>query len=108
MRNEYGARLDKNGYAPSIVQPETEEYPHCWNCLRATGKLDRHEVFGGARRSKSKRLGLWVLLCPACHAKAHGCRDTREPLQALAQARAMQAYGWTENDFIQEFGESYI
>ena len=26
-------------------------------------KPDRHEVFGGAYREKSKELGLWVLLC---------------------------------------------
>lgn len=46
MTNEYGARLDRNGYAPSIVQEYMDE---CFIC-RANGyrdKLDRHEIFTG-------------------------------------------------------------
>ena len=30
MLNEYGAPLDRNGYAPSIVQADTDE--RCWLC----------------------------------------------------------------------------
>jgi hypothetical protein len=52
-------RLDRNGYAPSILQ--TEE--RCFLCGRTDRKLDRHEPFGGPYRAKSKADGLWVLLC---------------------------------------------
>ena len=63
MTNDYGAPLDSNGYAPSIFETD-----HCLCCFlgaSATGaNLARHEIFGGPNRQKSKRLGLWVLLCP--------------------------------------------
>ena len=63
MVNEYGAKLDRNGYAPSIIQDEADE--SCFICY-ANGyydPLNRHEAFGGSFRDKSKRLGLWVSLC---------------------------------------------
>lgn len=59
MLNEYGETLDRNGYAPSIVQ----DIDGCYFCARQDGKLDRHEIFHGAYRQKSKALGLWVTLC---------------------------------------------
>lgn len=65
MKNEFGACLDKNGYAPSIVTFDTD---CCFLCGGQDEKLDRHECFGGAMREKSKRLGLWV---PLCHVRCH-------------------------------------
>ena len=60
--NEYGEKLDSNGYAPSILHDK----PVCLICGRYG--TARHEVyFGSAYRAKSKRLGLWVTLCPWCH-----------------------------------------
>ena len=61
MRNEYNMKLDGNGYAKSILQ----EGSCCHLCGHngSMDKLDRHEVFGGPDRAKSKRYGLWVLLC---------------------------------------------
>ena len=56
MVNEYGAKLDRNGYAPSIIQDEADE--SCFVCY-ANGHYDplnRHEAFGGPFRDKSKRL----------------------------------------------------
>ena len=50
MKNEWGAELDRNGYAPSIVQADTSK---CFLCQRSGVKLDRHEIFGNAMRSKS-------------------------------------------------------
>ena len=60
MTNEYGVKLDSNGYAPSIVQYDVDA---CYICYGCREKLDRHEIYGGANRQKSKRLGLWVTLC---------------------------------------------
>ena len=65
MKNEFGACLDKNGYAPGIVTFDTD---CCFLCGGQDEKLDRHECFGGAMREKSKRLGLWV---PLCHNRCH-------------------------------------
>lgn len=106
--------MDKNGYAPSIMQDTVFE-PCCYLCGAngALDKLDRHEVFGGPYREKSKRLGLWVLLCHNdCHIfgplAAHNNASTALRLKQDAQCRAMEAYGWSTEDFIREFGKSYL
>lgn len=55
--NAFGAEMDRNGYAPSILQ----QGERCHMCHEnpTFDQLDRHEVFGGAYRKKSKELGLW-------------------------------------------------
>lgn len=105
MLNEYGATLDRNGYAPSIVQ----DIEGCYFCARRDGKLDRHEIFHGAYRQKSKALGLWVTLCHSCHMALHQ-KNARldEILKRQGQREAMQLYGWTTAEFIQRFGKNYL
>lgn len=106
--------MDKSGYAPSIMQDTVFE-PFCYLCGAngAIDKLDRHEVFGGPYREKSKRMGLWVLLCHNdCHIfgplAAHNNASTALRLKQDAQRRAMEAYGWSIEDFIREFGKNYL
>lgn len=107
--NEYGARLDRNGYAPSILQ----QAQCCWRCGAAGGKLDRHEVFhadaGGALRAKSKRYGLWVLLChDTCHINGvHRDAEFDHRLKRYAQGMAQAEYGWSTETFIKEFGKNF-
>ena len=88
MRNEYNMKLDGNGYAKSIL----------------------HEVFGGPDRAKSKRYGLWVLLChDRCHLNGvHKGASLRVPLQREAQMAAMKKYKWDTDEFIRIFGRSYL
>lgn len=106
--------MDKNGYAPSIMQDTVFE-SFCYLCGAngALDKLDRHEIFEGPNREKSKRLGLWVLLCNhECHIfgpmAAHNNASTALRLKQEAQRRAMEAYGWSTEDFIREFGKNYL
>ncbi len=105
MTNEYGVTLDRNGYAPSIVQ----DVNGCWFCETQQGKLDRHEIYHGAYRKKSKALGLWVLLCHDCHMTLH---HTDAALDALlkrwGQRQAMKHYGWDTGDFRERFGKNYL
>lgn len=108
--NEYGAALDRNGYAPSLLQ---DGLCSCYLCGGATEKVDRHEVFGGAYREKSKRLGLWVMLCHnSCHIfgqyAVHNNAEIARSLKETAQQVAMVAYGWDTQKFIQEFGRNYL
>ena len=110
--NEFGERLDRNGYAPSIIPGHSDHC--CWWCQR-NGFLDplnRHEVFGGPYREKSKRLGLWVHLCHSrCHQGPTGVHQNSElasMLKADAQRAAMDMYNWSEEEFIAEFGKSYL
>lgn len=110
MKNAYGVKLDRNGYAPSILQENDCE---CWLCGRSGEDLNRHEVFGGAYREKSKRLGLWVLLHhEPCHVYGkeaiHQNPKNNRRLKAEAQRAAMEYYNWTTADFIREFGKNYL
>ena len=101
--------LDRNGYSPSIVQEDTSS---CYLCGRRDRKLDRHEPFGGPYRQKSKRFGMWVVLCHhPCHegnTGAHGDPEINRALRAKAQHRAMDAYDWTMADWLREFGKNYL
>jgi len=108
MKNEYGMRLDRNGYARSVLQDDT---CRCCKCGRRDRKLDRHEVFGGANRQKSKALGLWVTLChEECHEGPKGVHqdaELRQALRAQSQMIAQDVYGWSEQEFARRFGRSY-
>ena len=75
--------------------------------------LDKHHIFGGAYRSKSEKYGLYVYLCHHdCHIfgelAAHKNSDTMRFLHQYGQRKAMKENGWTIDDFIREFGRSYI
>lgn len=102
--NEYGVELDECGYSPSIiVAPQNR----CYYC-GSRKNLQRHEIFNAASRKKSKRLGLWVLLCSACHYDitfVHA--ESRIKLKAVGQKAAMTHYGWTTEEFIETFGKNY-
>lgn len=106
--NEFGAELDKNGYAPSIMGTVAGK---CFLCENMT-HTERHEVFGASNRTKSKALGLWVNLCPHCHREGsfavHSNKDIARKLKELAQFCAMDAYGWSRDEFRTRFGKNYV
>lgn len=103
-RNEYGVKLDSNGYAPTIMAHKPLQ---CFKCEQYRDTA-RHEIFGGALRSKSKQYGLWVNVCPACHAEIHGSGQLQAEYHAQAQRIAMQRYGWTVQDFRKRFYKNYL
>lgn len=74
--------------------------------------LERHHIFGGSNRKKADRLGLVVDLCHSCHNEPpHGVHHNKEAMLALkqyGQKLAMYQNNWTKQDFIREFGKSYI
>ena len=107
MTNEFGATLDRAGYAPSIMQVNRAGRCSCYLCGRATGynKLDRHEPWGAANRRKSKELGLWVLLChEGCHEgpdSVHADGEKNRELRKDAQRAAMLRYGWSREEWME-------
>lgn len=106
MTNEYGATLDRNGYAPNALLHAGER---CYLCCRSGVKLDRHEIFHGAYRKKSKALGLWVTLCHDCHMELHHADATLDTaLKQKGQRVAMERYGWTVDEFRRRFGKNYL
>ena len=106
MKNEYGANLDRNGYAPSIIDRECEG---CHWCGCTGTKLDRHEVFHGPFRQKSKEYGLWINLCPGCHRTVHNGNGTVDSLlKEEGELAALFYYEWTPEEFIRRFGKNYL
>ena len=106
--------MDRNGYNPSIMQ---KDLTRCYLCGGSDQPLNRHEIFHadmkGKEREKSKRLGLWVMLChERCHQfgkySVHRNRDTDLLLKRSGQERAQDYYGWTTEEFISVFGRNYL
>lgn len=120
MKNEFDAALDRNGYAPSIMQKGRGSLlggisgpDRCYCCGRGEGRgflerLERHEPWNAANRTKSKNLGLWVTICRGCHEEAHRNRGAAEELRRDAQRAAMLRYGWSREEFIRRFGKSEL
>lgn len=100
--NEFGVALDHNGYAPSILHDG-----ECYLCCTTVGRMQRHEVFGGARRQESKALGLWLTLCPDCHEQVHHFAEEGYRLKRWAQRVAMERYEWSAEEFMRRIGKNY-
>ena len=106
MTNEFGEKLDRNGYARSIMQ---DQHDRCYICGKG-GDLVRHEIyFGTSYRSRSKELGLWISVCPDCHKKIHdNWRGLNQELKSMGQEIAMYHYNWTPAEFRQRFGKNWL
>ena len=105
MTNEFGVKLDANGYAPSIAQPFGTGV--CFFC-EASGDLARHEIFNASNRNNSKAYGAWVSLCPRCHMKVHDFPEYSRDLKRIGQMRCMAEYDWSIDDFRERFGKSWL
>ena len=94
-------RLDSNGYARSLLDTEAGV---CYLCHKY-GDTARHEIFNGTGpRKLSKRFGLWVNICPACHAEVHNDKecDKAKTLREDAK-RVFLESGHTEYQFTEWF-----
>lgn len=97
----------------SIIQEDKER---CYLCgMNAYFEpLDEHHVYGGANRKLSEKYGLKVYLHHSrCHifnpkTAVHANEKLNRELKADVQAKAMEHYGWTVEDFIKIFGKSYL
>ena len=68
------------------------------------------DVFGGALRKKSDKMGLVVFLHHnKCHLNGvHKDAKLNRKLQAYAQKKAMAMYEWDIAEFIKEFYKNYL
>ena len=97
----------------SIMQTNKSVCYLCGEPASYADPLDKHHVFGGALRKKSEHYGLTVYLHHSrCHIfgneAVHVSADVREQLQRDAQLAAMKEYGWTVDEFREEFGKNYL
>ena len=75
--------------------------------------LERHHIWGGARRQLSERYGLVVWLCGnRCHRtgaySAHQNGEVAAFLHRYGQEKAMKEQGWTVEEFRAIFGKNYL
>ena len=92
----------------SIIQKDTSR---CLIC-HSQQWLEWHHVFNAALKKKSEKYGLMARLCHYCHNEppdgVHQNKEIRLKLQALAQKKAMEHYGWDTDRFIKEFYKNYL
>ena len=78
----------------------------------ATRWLERHHVYNGAYRKKSEKFGAVADLCHFCHNEppdgVHHNAENMRQLKAKYQMMIMDKYGMSEEEFIREFGKSYL
>lgn len=96
----------------SIIQKDRTK---CFICKQnpCGDPLDKHHIFGGALRSKSEQYGLTVYIHHnKCHIfgenAVHRNAEINERLQAIAQKKAMERYGWTKDEFRQKFYKNLL
>lgn len=86
-------------------------YGECYICGRYA-VLERHHVFNGPFRSKSEKYGAVVNLCHFCHNEPpdgiHFDQEADEWLKATFQRKLMESERWTKQEFIDQFGRSYL
>ena len=97
----------------SILQDDESRCIICGEPAQWDDPLDWHHVFSGALRRKSERLGLVVKLHHSkCHIfgpeSVHKCAELSQELKRKAQQACMEQYGWTEEQFRQEFYKTYL
>ena len=87
----------------------------CFLCGRngLGDRLERHHIFGGARRPLSEKYGLAVYLCgERCHRlgeySAHQNAEIADYLHKYGQKKAMSENNWTVEKFVEVFGKNYL
>lgn len=87
----------------------------CFLCGRngLGDRLERHHIFGGARRQLSEKYGLVVYLCgERCHRlgeySAHQNAEIADYLHKYGQKKAMSENNWTVEKFVEVFGKNYL
>lgn len=82
-----------------------------WKTYRFEGS-HRHEVFGGPNRQRSIKDGLVIFLIPEMHnmsnAGIHYNKQFMDYAHKIGQLTWMKYYHKTKEDFIKEYGKSYL
>lgn len=91
------------------------DYKECFLCGRNGNgdRLERHHIFGGARRKLSEKYGLVVWLCgERCHRtgklSVHQNAEVMDYVHQFGQRLAMKKYGWDKEKFMEIFGANYL
>lgn len=82
-----------------------DEHDICYLCGGYATET-HHCIHGYGRRKLADELT--VRLCHSCHANLHDHGSFDRELQRIAQARWMEYYGKSEDDFRLRYGKSYL
>ena len=76
------------------------------------GIVEKHHIFGGARRKLSESYGLTVMLSPEMHRtgpeSAHRSAVTADILHRFGQRKVMVEQGWSVEECIARLGRNYL
>lgn len=82
-----------------------------WDIKRYSYNV-RHEVFGGINRQRSIKDGLVIFLTPEMHNMSnkgiHFNKEFMDYVHKIGQQTWQEYYNKTKDDFIKEYGKSYI
>jgi len=89
----------------------TDDMNHCY--FTGSLEVERHHVFGAANRSRSEVYGYVIPLHPTLHPNGAMFKITKENLKIdkYLKQRCQRDYEkkhGSREDFIKEFGESYL
>ena len=89
-----------------------EEPETCRVCGIEGQMAHHHMIPGNPGRKLSEKYGLVCPICPRCHDTIHSGSmygvKTLHRLTREAQRQAMEEQNWTEDEFRQVFGKSYL
>ncbi len=76
----------------------------CYFCLRQA--TDLHHIFQGPFKKASEAHNFMVYLCRECHDRVHREKAPRIHLRQMCQQEYEKVF--SRDDFIKEFGRSYL
>lgn len=94
--------MDRNGYNKSLFKTEAGV---CYIC-KTYCETARHEVYGASNRDFSKKLGMWIDVCPRCHSLIHNNPVDHIPLKQEGQRIFEREYG--HERFVAVFSRNYL
>ena len=94
-------KLEDSRY--SIIQQDLSKCYFCNNKSK-----DWHELIKGRNRKKCIHWGLCVKICRNCHEKTENDSEFYQETRKLAQIEWQKYYKKSKEEFIKEFGRSYL
>lgn len=95
--------------AKQLTSVFTDDMEHCM--FTGVAPVERHHVFGGVNRKRSEKYGFVAPLRPDLHPNGvfagKYAKEVDMELKKKAQTYYEEHYG-TREDFIREFGRSYL
>ena len=83
----------------------------CWVCGEKNTEI-HHCIFGSGKRALSEKYGLTIHLCPKHHRLGkdaiHFNKELDNRVKRMAQEKAMEYYGWSEEDWMKIFRRNYL